>query len=141
MKNQKVFCENIEDETIKNKDYRRVVYTGKLQFVYMSINPLDNIHLETHKEHDQFIRIEKGKGIAIINDKEYDLYDGIGIIIPAGAQHKITNTSNTEYLKLYTIYSPPEHKDNKIDTTNPDKFKNKYLKYKQKYLKQKKYYS
>ncbi len=133
--NQKVFYQNVEEETIKNQDYRRVVYTGKLQFVYMSINPQDNIHLETHPDHDQFFRIEQGEGIAKINGEEFKLYDGIGLVIPAGARHEIMNTSNTDNLKLYTIYSPPEHPPNRINTTNPDKLKQKYFKYKQKYLK------
>jgi mannose-6-phosphate isomerase-like protein (cupin superfamily) len=79
-----VFHEDIEKNTIKNKNYRKVSYTGKhLQFVYMSIKPLDNIHKEVHKTHDQFIRVEKGEGTAIIEKKKYKLKDGIGLIIPA----------------------------------------------------------
>ena len=140
--NSNIFYENINDNTIENNNYRKVAYTGKyMQFVYMNIKPKDDIHLETHDGTDQFIRIEKGEGLAIINDKKYELCDDIGIIIPAGAKHKIINTSSNKELKLYTIYSPPEHNDNKINITNPDKqsgesdyFKNKYLKYKKKYL-------
>ena len=71
--------------------------------------------------------------IIIIDKKIYDLHDGIGLIIPAGAKHQIKNTSENEHLKLYTIYSPPEHKDGLIQQENPD-FKKKYLKYKKKYL-------
>jgi len=135
-----VFYGNIEKQTIQNESYRKVAYTGKLQFVYMSIKPLDNIHMEVHKDHDQFIRIEKGQGIALINEKEYKLYDGIGLVIPAGFKHMITNTSDKEELKLYTIYSPPEHADKLEQSVNPDKldnpdnYKQKYLKYKNKYL-------
>jgi mannose-6-phosphate isomerase-like protein (cupin superfamily) len=146
---QNVFYENVEKETINNNSYRKVVYTGKVQFVYMNIKPLDNIHMEVHKDHDQFIRIEKGHGIATINGITYKLSDGIGLIIPAGFQHKISNTSAFEELKLYTIYTPPEHADkleqvnnpdkntskiNNIDTTSSDNYLMKYLKYKQKYL-------
>ena len=130
-----IFYEDIETKTQENTAYRKVVYTGKQQFVYMSIKPLDDIHKEVHNEHDQFIRIEDGEGTAIINDKTYKLYDGIGLIIPAGATHQIINTSKDKDLKLYTIYSPPEHKSNTLQINNPDKeYKNKYLKYKNKYL-------
>lgn len=136
-----VFHRNIEKETEENKSYRKVVYTGKLQLVYMCIKPLDTIHKEIHKDHDQFIRIEKGQGLATINEKDYKLSDGIGLVIPAGFQHKITNTSTVDELKLYTIYSPPEHKDKLEQVDNPDKvnnsninFESKYIKYKTKYL-------
>ena len=149
-----IFYENIEENTINNDYYRKVVYTGKMQFVYMNILPLDNIHKEIHLDHDQFIRIESGEGIAIINNKKYKLYDGIGIIIPAGTEHEIINTSDVNNLKLYTIYTPPEHKPNTIQKYNPDKeiknfkenksyesniFEEKYLKYKKKYLNFKKF--
>ncbi len=127
------FYANVENETLQNSSYRKVLYTGKhQQFVIMSIPPLDDIHMEVHKTHDQFMRIEKGNGVAIINNKKYKLYDGIGLIIPAGAEHQIKNTSDTEDLKLYTIYSPPEHSADREDKKNPDK--SKYLKYKMKYL-------
>lgn len=138
-----IFYENVEEETKKNDLYRKVVYTGKQQFVYMSIEPNDGIHLETHPDHDQFIRIEEGEGVAIINGEEYKLFDGIGIIIPAGYEHEIKNTSSEKKLKLYSIYSPPEHDKGKIDETNPDKnnivktnenLQKKYLKYKKKYF-------
>ena len=121
MNNNNAFCENINKQTLKNENYRKVVYTGKhMQLVYMNIKPLDNIHLETHKGHDQFIRIEKGNGVAILDNKKYELSDGVAIIIPDGIQHEIINTSETEELKLYTIYSPPEHPKNKVDSKNPE---------------------
>lgn len=129
-----VFYENIEKKTIENEYYREVVYTGKMQLVYMRIKPLDQIHKEVHPDHDQFFRIEKGTGEAIVNGQTYKLYDGVGLIIPAGAQHQIKNTSETEDLKLNSIYTPPEHKPGRLDVNNPDKFEHKYLKYKQKYL-------
>jgi mannose-6-phosphate isomerase-like protein (cupin superfamily) len=129
-----VFYENIEKNTGENPNYRKVVYTGKMQLVYMSLKPLDQIHMEVHQDHDQFFRIEKGKGKATVNGQEYELYDGIGLIVPAGAQHQIKNTSETEDLKLCSIYTPPEHKPDRLDVNNPDRFKHKYLKYKNKYL-------
>lgn len=130
-----IFYEDIEKNTLENENYRKVVYTGKMQFVYMSIKPLDDIHLEVHDDHDQFFRIEGGTGIAIVNNVEYELKDGIGLIVPAGASHRIINTSDIESLKLYSIYSPPEHPSNRLDVNNPDKLLNKYIKYKNKYLK------
>ena len=134
---QNIFYENIETTTIENTAYRKVVYTGKMQFVYMNIKPLDDIHKEIHEDHDQFIRIEEGEGEAIIDGKSYKLFDGIGLIIPAGKEHQIINTSKDKELKLYSIYSPPEHKDKLVQEENPDKYKMKYLKYKNKYLKNK----
>lgn len=114
------FYNNIEQTTISNTHYRNILYTSKSQqIVVMSIKPNDNIHKEIHKDHDQFIRIEKGVGKAIIDDKEYQLLDGIALIIPAGTTHEIINTSNTEDLKLYTIYSPPEHKENLVQHDKP----------------------
>ncbi len=130
-----IFYEDIEKNTINNENYRKVVYTGKMQFVYMSLKPLDDIHIETHDEHDQFFRIEAGIGKAIVNNKEYELKDGVGLIVPAGASHRIINTSENQSLKLYSIYSPPEHPPNRLDINNPDKLLNKYIKYKNKYLK------
>jgi mannose-6-phosphate isomerase-like protein (cupin superfamily) len=100
------FYQNIENKTKSNKSYRKVAFTGKkLQFVYMSIKPLDNIQLEIHKHTDQFIRIESGKGVAIINNKKYKLFDGIGLIIPTNVYHEIINTSKKDNLKLYSIYA------------------------------------
>ena len=133
-----IFYEDIEKNTLENDNYRKVVYTGKMQFVYMSLKPLDDIHMEVHEDHDQFFRIEAGTGEAIVNGKSYKLNDGIGLIVPAGAKHQIKNISENEDLKLYSIYTPPEHKPNRLDVSNPDKLANKYLKYKNKYLRLKK---
>lgn len=139
-KTSNVFYENVEEKTLQNELYRNVVYTGReQQFVYMNIKPNDDIHMETHPEHDQFIRIEQGQGQAIIDGKHYELFDGIGLIIPAGSKHQIINKSTSQELKLYSIYSPPEHPQGRIDVNNPDKIEleqyiRKYLKYKKKYL-------
>ena len=137
------YSDNIEKLTKDNQDYRRVLYTGpNQQFVLMSIQPKDEIKMEIHEDHDQFIRIEQGEGKAIIGKTEYVLKDDTGLIIPAGMPHQIINTSSTKTMKLYTIYSPKEHPKNLVQTTNPDKqvggglnnkYYLKYLKYKTKY--------
>ncbi len=104
---------NIENDTINNEYYRKVIFTSRnQQLVLMSIKPKDDIPKEIHNDNDQFIRIEKGTGKLYVgpNEKDsYDLTDGVAVIIPAGTWHHIVNISETEPLKLYTIYSPPHH--------------------------------
>lgn len=113
------YVDNIEKATLKNTDFRRVLYTTKnSQLVLMSIAAGEDIGEETH-ELDQFIRIEAGEGKAILDDVEHDIEDGTAIIVPAGTKHNIINTSD-EALKLYTIYSPPEHKDGEVHVTKAD---------------------
>ena len=108
----KGFNANIEKETLENDNFRKVVYTGKhCQLVLMSLKPLEEIGMEVHSENDQFFRFEKGQGKCIIDGHEYALRDGSAIIVPAGAQHNIINTSASEDLKMYTIYSPAHHQD------------------------------
>lgn len=127
------FVGNIKDLTINNTDYRRVLFTSNYsQLVLMNILPLQEIGMEVHDYHDQFIRIESGTGKAIINDIEHELIDDIAIVIPAKTKHNIINTSVSEPLKLYTIYSPPEHEDKLIENkkiTEENLFKNKCMKY------------
>jgi mannose-6-phosphate isomerase-like protein (cupin superfamily) len=102
----------IERETKKNTDFRRVLYTGKhSQLVLMSIKPSEEIGEETHDDVDQFFRFEEGEGKVIIDGVEHRVKDGNGVIVPAGARHNVINTSKLANLKLYTIYSPPEHQD------------------------------
>jgi mannose-6-phosphate isomerase-like protein (cupin superfamily) len=112
------YVKNIEDETIENNDYRRVVYTGKhSQLVLMVLKPGEEIGNEVH-EVDQFIRIETGDGKAILNnEQETIISDGWAILVPAGTWHNITNTGSDD-LKLYTVYSPPQHLK---DTRQPAK--------------------
>lgn len=108
----KGFSANIEQETVTNNDFRRVLYTGKhTQLVLMSIAPDSEIGVETHGENDQFFRFESGNGKVIIDGNEYNVGGGSAVIVPAGAKHNVINTSGTEPLKLYTLYSPPHHKD------------------------------
>ena len=115
------FNANIEEETISNNDFRRVLYTGKhSQLVLMSLKSNEEIGMEVHKDNDQFFRIEKGSGKCIINSNEYLLTNGSAIVVPAGAEHNVINTSKAEDLKLYTIYSPPHHKDGIVYKTKEE---------------------
>lgn len=117
----KGFYGNIEELTLENEHFRKVIYTAKnCQLVLMSLAPNEEIGLETHDEGDQFFRFEKGQGKVIINETEYDIEDGDFIIVPSGAQHNVINTSTTDPLKLYTIYTPPHHKDGIIRTTREE---------------------
>ncbi len=119
MNNKKGYVVNIEKETLENENFRKVLYTSNYsQLVVMSIEPGDDIGMEVHGL-DQFIRIENGKGKAILNGQEYEIEDDWAVVIPAGVEHNIVNTGD-EPLKLYTIYSPPEHKEGTIHKTKTD---------------------
>jgi mannose-6-phosphate isomerase-like protein (cupin superfamily) len=112
---------NIEKLTVENTNFRQVLYTGKhCQLVLMSIAPNDEIGTEIHEENDQFFRFESGHGRVTIDETTYDVADGDAIIVPAGAQHNVENTSATEALNLYTIYSPAHHKDAIVRDTKAD---------------------
>ena len=114
------YTANIEKETLENENFRKVLYTAQnSQLVVMSLLPEEDIGVETHQL-DQFIRIERGTGKAVLNGGEYDLSDGSAVIIPAGTEHNIINTSETENLKLYSVYSPPNHKDGIVHATKAD---------------------
>ncbi len=117
----KGYIHNIEEATITNIDFRRVVYTGKhSQLVLMSLAPGEDIGSEVHEDVDQFFRFEKGEGKVVIDGAEHEVHDGSAVVIPAGAQHNVINTSGTDDLKLYTIYSPAEHKDGTVHPTKTD---------------------
>lgn len=112
---------NIEEKTKKNDNFREVLNTSPhSQLVVMSLLPGDEIGTETHASVDQFIRIEKGEGKAILNGEEHNISDGFAIVVPAGVEHNIINTSSTEKLKLYTIYSPAGHRDKTIHKTKQE---------------------
>lgn len=114
----KGFVSNIEKDTLENENFRKVLYTGKhSQLVLMCLAPNEEIGMEVHLDNDQFFRFERGLGKAIIDGNEYDIKDGIAVVVPAGAQHNIINVSATDNLKLYTIYSPAHHKDGVVRTT------------------------
>lgn len=111
----KYYNSNIESKTISNNNYRQVEYTDDLmQLVLMSLKPSEEIGMETHSATTQFIRVEKGNGLAIINDDKINLSDGSVVVIPYGYKHNIINTGNDD-LKLYTIYTPPEHEKGLIE--------------------------
>lgn len=115
------FVTNIEQDTIANDDFRRVIYTAPhSQLVLMTLRPGEDIGLETHHEHDQFLRIEAGRGVVRLNGVERPIEDGSAIVVPAGVEHNVINTSKDEPLKLYTIYSPPEHADGTVNHTKQD---------------------
>ena len=117
----KGFNSNIEEQTLQNSDFRHVLYTGKhSQLVLMSLKPSEEIGMETHPDNDQFFRIEKGEGKCIIDGNEYEISDGSAIVVPAGAEHNVINTSETDDLKLYTIYSPAHHQDGVIRATKEE---------------------
>ena len=114
----KGFVTSLEAETMKNTDFRRVLYTSKYsQLVLMSLAPGEEIGEEVHEDHDQFFRFEKGEGKVVINHVEHKIKDGSGVVVPAGALHNVINTSKRAALKLYTIYSPAEHADGVVRHT------------------------
>jgi len=115
------FVDNIEDKTLANSFFREVLFTGRYsQLVVMSLLPKEDIGFEVHQNIDQFFRIEKGHGKIIMNGEEHEIKDGSAIFVPGGTEHNIINTSDKEELKLYTIYSPPEHADKKIHKTKKE---------------------
>ena len=118
---QEGFHSNIENDTLENTDYRRVLYTtDKNQLVLMNLRPGEEIGAEVHDTTAQFIRIESGVGKAVIGGNEYHLEDGSAVIVPAGVEHNIINVSDSEDLKLYTVYSPGDHKPDTVQATKAD---------------------
>ena len=118
---KKGYKDNIEELTKNNDNFRKVLYTGhNCQLVLMSLLPGEEIGKEVHGENDQFFRFESGAGKVIINETEYAIKDGDAVIVPKGAEHNVIKTSQTEPLKLNTIYTPPHHKDGVIRKTKAD---------------------
>lgn len=113
---------HIEKETEKNKNFRKVLFTGKhLQLVVMSLQGGEEIGKEIHKTVDQFFRVESGKAKFVLNDTEtHTVGAGDAAIIPAGTWHNVINASKTEVLKLYTVYTPPNHPEGTIHKTKAD---------------------
>lgn len=115
------YITNIERDTDANEDYRRVLFTGRhTQLVLMTIQPGDEIGREVHDGHDQFIRIEAGLGVAVLDGEEHTISEGMAVVIPAGTEHNVLNTSAVTPLRLYTLYSPPEHPDGTIHRSKSD---------------------
>jgi len=108
------FCEDLEELTIANNDFRRVVYTGQhLQLVLMSLAPGEEIGEEVHEDRDQFFRFEEGEGVVVIDGKDNAVTEDMAVIVPAGAKHNVRNTTD-EPLQFYTLYGPPDHKDKTV---------------------------
>lgn len=113
----KGYIVNIEKLSLENENFREILYTAKnSQLVVMSLKPNEEIGAEVH-ELDQFIRCESGIGKAILDGVEHDISDGFAVVVPSGAKHNIINMSADKPLKLYTVYSPPNHKDGVIHQT------------------------
>lgn len=120
------YVNNIEKLTLENNNFRQVILTSEnQQLVVMSLKPAEDIGMEIHNL-DQFIKIEEGRGVAILNGQEIPFGPGFSINIPKGTNHNIVNSSDSEYLKLYTVYSPPNHKDGTIHQTKEDALKDEY---------------
>jgi mannose-6-phosphate isomerase-like protein (cupin superfamily) len=115
----KGYVHDLEDMAVRNQDFRQVLYTAKFsQLVVMSLKPGEDIGEEVHKL-DQFFRVEQGSGQAVINGVSKPIASGFAVIVPAGARHNIVNTGK-EALKLYTLYSPPNHRDGVVHRTRAD---------------------
>jgi mannose-6-phosphate isomerase-like protein (cupin superfamily) len=115
----KGFVQNIEKDAIDNTNFRAVLYTSSyMQLVVMSIPVGGEIGMETHGV-DQFIRIERGTGKAILDGVEHEIEDGSAVVVPSGTEHNFVNTGDVD-LKLYTIYAPPHHKDGIVHATKED---------------------
>ncbi len=114
------YTANIEKLALENTDFRRVLYTAaNCQLVVMSLLPGEEIGAEVHQL-DQFIRCEAGEGKAVLDGVEHPVADGTAVVVPAGAMHNIVNTSPDRSMKLYTLYTPPNHKDGTVHPTKAD---------------------
>ncbi len=117
----KSFVGNIEKLTLSNTYFRQVIYTGQhSQLVIMSLKPNEDIGFETHEIVDQFLRLEDGEGKVLMGGEEHIIKSGDALIVPAGTKHNLLNTSPDKPLKLYTVYSPPHHRDGVIHKTKSD---------------------
>lgn len=115
------YANNIENEMSANTNFRKVLYTGShMQLVAMSLKPLEDIGMEVHDTVDQFFRFESGQGKVVMNGEETVVDGSMVVIVPAGTQHNIINTSESEDLKLYTIYAPANHPDGTVHATKAD---------------------
>lgn len=115
------YMTNIERDTLENENFRKVLYTApNLQLVLMTLRPGEEIGLETHDDGDQFFRVEAGEGEAILDGETHRLADGDIVVIPAGVEHNIVNSSSDTPLRVYTIYTPPEHPDGTVHKTKAE---------------------
>lgn len=112
---------DIEEATLTNDDFRRVLFTAPhLQLVLMTLQPGEEVGMETHGENDQFFRVESGIGEAILDGEVHQLSDGAIVIVPSGAEHNVLNTSDSEPLRMYTLYAPPHHRDGTLHRTKEE---------------------
>jgi mannose-6-phosphate isomerase-like protein (cupin superfamily) len=112
---------NIEEKTLAGNNFREVLYTTeRSQLVIMTLQPGEEIGMEHHTGHDQFIRVEQGEGVAILDGEKHTLADGVAVVVPAGTEHNVINTSTTEAMRLYTLYTPPEHPDGIVHKTKAE---------------------
>ncbi len=115
------FITDIEEATKNNQNFRQVLFTGPhSQLVLMTLQPNEDIGMEVHPNVDQFFRFESGEGKVIMNNEEHEVKNGFAVVVPAGTNHNVINTSATEPLRLYTIYSPPNHPDGTIHKTKAE---------------------
>jgi mannose-6-phosphate isomerase-like protein (cupin superfamily) len=112
----------IEKQTLANNFFRQVLFTGKhAQLVVMCLQPAEEIGNEVHNNVDQFFRIEEGEAVFVFNNTEkHTAKNGDAVIVPAGTYHNVINASKTKKLKLYTVYSPPNHPDKTIHKTKAE---------------------
>ena len=117
----KGYNRNIEELTLGNGNFRKVLYTHThSQLVLMSLQPNEDIGSEVHPDNDQFFRFESGQGRVVIDGNEYEVGNGSAVVVPSGSEHNVINTSGSEALKLYTIYSPAHHKDGVVRATKAE---------------------
>ena len=114
------YVTNIESQTLHNENFRKVLFTGAHeQLVVMSLKPDEDIGEETH-EVDQFIRVEQGRGVVVMDGKPSDIEADSAFVIPSGTKHNVINKSHDEELKLYTVYSSPQHDDGAVHKTKAE---------------------
>jgi mannose-6-phosphate isomerase-like protein (cupin superfamily) len=112
---------NIEQKTLAGNNFREVLYTtARSQLVIMTLQAGEEIGMEHHTGHDQFIRVELGEGVAILDGEKHALEDGTAVVIPAGTEHNVINTSATSPMRLYTLYTPPEHPEGTVHRTKAE---------------------
>lgn len=115
------FITNIEQQTLQNENFRQVIFTAQhSQLVLMTLKPGEEIGSEHHDDRDQFVRVEAGQGEVVLNGERSRIVDGSAVVVPAGVEHNFINTSHSDPLRLYTLYTPPEHPDGTIHRTKAE---------------------
>lgn len=118
------YITNIENETLNNENFRKVIFTGpNSQLVVMTLLPGEEIGMEVHENVDQYIRVETGVAKVVIDEEETVVGKDYVVIVPAGSEHNVINQSANEKLRLYTVYSPAEHPDGTIHRTKEEALK------------------